>query len=319
MYQIIANPASRSGRGMKIWKELEPLLLKQQVVYSIFFTKGPGDAAKEAERLSLLNVKINLIILGGDGTVNEVLQGLKNPSAFIIGYIPTGSSNDLARDLKIPRNPAAALDLILHTGTPRPMDIGILQYNCNTFAASRLTTQAVTTTRLFADSCGIGFDAAVCEEALSSPFKDTLNRLGLGKLTYLMIALKQIIAARKIPCEIYLDDARQPIKLNRFLFIAGMIHQYEGGGFKFCPGADYRDGLLDICVVGSIPKIVIFLALPTAFFGKHYFVKGISRYYASSLRIKTATPLWVHTDGEVYTRADDITMRCVKDSITFIS
>ena len=166
-------------------------------------------------------------------------------------------------------------------------------------------------------SSGIGFDAAVCEEALASKFKNTLNKIGLGKLTYLSIALKQLIKARKVTCSITLADGKM-IRLPKFLFVAGMVHQYEGGGFKFCPGADYQDGLLDVCVVGNIPKWLILFALPTAFSGQHYRFCGIDRYSASCIHLETSIPLWVHTDGEVTAKSDYITMTCEKNKLQIL-
>ncbi|MDE5932012.1 MAG: diacylglycerol kinase family lipid kinase, partial [Lachnospiraceae bacterium] len=118
--------------------------------------------------------------------------------------------------------------------------------------------------------------------------------------------------------DLYLDD-KDPIHLDRFLFSAFMIHRYEGGGFKFCPNADAGDGLLDVCLVGHLPKLVILLALPTAFFGKHYLFPQIFHYRASRIVIKTSVPLWVHTDGEVYYKSDHICLSCEKQKARFLA
>lgn len=318
MYHIIVNPASRSGNGIKTWKIVEPLLLKRGIRYTVFLSKRRGAIARETQRLCSLNQPIKLIILGGDGTINEAIQGITSPERFILGYIPTGSSNDLARSLQLPTDPEKALNLILTATSPKSLDIGELTYHSNDSSIPSLFLGHNPKKRKFADSFGIGFDAAVCASALASPLKDKLNRLGLGKLTYLGIALKQIITAKRVACEIYLDGSDSPITLKRFLFITAMIHPFEGGGFKFCPQADSQDGLLDICVVGDFPKIIIPFVLPTAFWGKHYFVKGISFYRATSIRIKSATPLWVHTDGEVVTKSDHVDIFCKKRIISFI-
>ena len=84
------------------------------------------------------------------------------------------------------------------------MDLGILTYSDiiagDARERSRIKSSAVPAHRFFAVSSGIGFDAAVCEEALTSRFKSTLNKLGLGKLTYLAIALQQLIAAKRVSC-----------------------------------------------------------------------------------------------------------------------
>lgn len=307
MYHIIINPSSRSGKGLKIWKtEVEPALHQENVSYRSYFSREAGDVARIAADILNENKErpLRIILLGGDGTVNEALQGMKDTSGIILGYIPTGSSNDLARDIGIPREPAAALNLILHTGRTYPMDLGTVTYDDGT-------------RRRFVVSCGIGFDAAVCEEALHSNIKKFFNKIGLGKLTYLGIALKQLITARPVSCTLTLDDGA-PISIRRLLFITCMQHRFEGGGFMFCPAADATDGLLDLCSVANVPKLVILFALPTAFKGKHYFVKGIRPYRAKKIRIETSAPLWVHTDGEVNRRTRAFSVVCEPKSIQII-
>ena len=182
MYHIIINPASRSGRGAKIWAEqVEPALKAGNTEYQTYFSGKAGEVRQLAAQITAEHAAepdLTLIVLGGDGTINETLQGIADPSKVILGYIPTGSSNDLARDLGISKDPKAALNLILHNNTPRAMDLGRLTY---------LDEDQPEESRLFAVSCGIGFDAAVCAEAMSSRIKDTMNWIGLGKLTYLGI------------------------------------------------------------------------------------------------------------------------------------
>ena len=319
MYHIIVNPASKSGRGKKIWNEIEPVLLKRAIPYQVYFSKKAGDVANETKRLSKLNEPIKLIILGGDGTMNEAVQGMKPLSNFTVGYIPTGSSNDLARNLNIPKDPLLALEKILDGESTVLMDIGQLQYESIPPKASRLEEIGTGRSRRFLVSCGIGFDAAVCAESVTSPIKKFCNQIGLGKLTYLGIALKQLLTAPKSSCEIWLDDNEEPITLKNFVFIASMNHRYEGGGFMFCPNADYEDGILDLCVVGDVTKLTILRALPTAFKGKHYRFNGVDAHRARKVRIKTGKALWVHTDGEAKTQADCICMTLLDEKLKVIS
>ena len=307
MYHIIINPVSRSGRGLRIWsRQIEPALRAREISYRPWFSEKAGDAVRIAEKItSGTQEPLSLIILGGDGTVNEVLQGLIAPSRITLGYIPTGSSNDLARDLKLPRNPSDALDIILDSGFASPMDLGTVIYPDGE-------------KRRFAVSCGIGFDAAVCEEALHSGIKRIMNRLGLGKLTYLGIALKQLFAARAVSGKLILGEG-ETADIGNMLFTACMLHRFEGGGFMFAPDADAGDGLLNMCAVGDLSKLLILFALPTAFRGKHYRFDGISAYKARKLTIETTLPLWVHTDGEVTRKSSRICVTCEKDAIRMIS
>ena len=307
MYHIIINPRSRSGRGLKIWKEIvEPRLHRDGIVYRNYFSERPGDVARLAGEITgaAAGEPVTLIILGGDGTVNEALTGIRDTSNITLGYIPTGSSNDLARDLKLPKDPLEALELVLHKGSVHAMDIGIVTYPDGE-------------TRPFIVSCGIGFDAAVCEEALHSKIKNIFNRLGLGKLTYLGIALKQLFGAKAISGRLTLDDA-DPVNMNTLLFVACMLHRFEGGGFMFCPNADASDGILNLCAVGDLPKLLILFALPTAFKGNHYRFKGITPYQARTVTIETSAPLWVHTDGEVSRKSNRLTVSCRQGAVKML-
>lgn len=323
MYYIIVNPASKSGRGSKIWTQIKPALDGSSIEYKVFFSQEAGHVTRLVRDLSASFLKsaknsiLKLIILGGDGTLNEALQGITDFDHVQVGYIPTGSSNDMARDLKLPPDPLETLNRILTCKEPVCMDIGCLTYHNTSQQLHDQPNNPDVKQRYFAVSSGIGFDAAVCEEALTSKFKKALNKIGLGKLTYLAIALKQLIMAKKISCDLTLSDGRI-IHMPKFLFIAGMVHQYEGGGFKFCPDADYHDGCLDVCAVGDIPKWLVLMALPTAFVGEHYRFKGIDRYIVSQIHLETSAPLWVHTDGEVSTKSSSITMTCEKEKLHFL-
>ena len=312
MYHVIVNPASRSGKGLRIWKEqVEPVLKKENVSYAVHFSKQSGGVAKTVAKIFAdsgnlpKSEQLSLIILGGDGTMNEAVQAIPVGVGVTLGYIPTGSSNDLARDLGIPRKPEEALKLILHTGKARPMDLGVLTYPDGE-------------SRRFCVSCGLGYDAAVCEEVQRSRIKTVMNKLGLGKLTYLGIALKQLFATKAISGRLTLDDG-DPIDIGRMLFVAGMNHRFEGGGFMFCPDADDSDGLLDLCAAGDLPKLKVLFALPTAFKGKHYRFKGITPYRARRFTLETDTPLWAHTDGEVGRKAGRITVSCEHHAVRIIT
>lgn len=322
MYYIIVNPSSKSGRGIRIWQKLKPVFQERNIPYKLMLSTHIGQVAEFTREITRIDDNVNLIILGGDGTINEALQGIRDFSKVSIGYIPTGSSNDLARDMKLGKDPMKILDTILSGKVSRMVDIGTLTYGSRGEATSKLINYDVQKNiqdkRYFVVSSGIGFDAAVCEEALSSNIKDLLNKLKLGKLTYLGIALKQLIAAKPVTCDMYLDD-KEHVHADRFLFIASMIHKYEGGGFKFCPDADSSDGQLDLCFVGNIPKPLILVALPTAFFGKHYIFPHILHYSAQKVEIKTSVPLWVHTDGEVYFKSDHIYLSCEKQKLKFLA
>ena len=322
MYYCIINPSARSGIGKDIWTGLEYKFISAGLDYNPVFTKGPGHATKlmsqfiESAKDSELPIKV--IVLGGDGTLNEAINGITDFEKVIVGFVPLGSSNDFSRDLNYPKEYDDLLERIIDGQVIRTLDIGKLTYGSMTKPISRLCNDAPKKVRYFGVSSGIGFDAAVCEEALASGTKNFLNKIGLGKLTYGIIAIKQLLKADKIPCDIEFDNGRK-VHLSHFLFIASMIHHHEGGGFRLAPKANLTDGRFDLCIVGDMKRAKMFLALPFSFFGLHYIFKGVYKYRTSKIHIKTMIPMWVHTDGEVSVKSDDITLECLKQKLRLMT
>lgn len=291
-YSILVNPASKSGNGKHIWQEVKQILEENKIKYQVYFTKKSGDGTRYAKELTGENedVLLKLIVLGGDGTMNEVVQGICDFEKVEIIYIPTGSSNDLSRSLGNKMSTKERVSAMLESHRIQETDIG---------TATLINEKGETVLRKrFIVSSGIGFDAAVCEEAFRSRIKKTLNKFGLGKLTYLGIALKHLLALRAVPCEILVDDS-EILPVKRIMFVACMNHPYEGGGFKFCPDADYGDGLLDLCILGNMPKWKMLFALPAALKGKHTGFREVYLKRAKKVSVTLKEPLFVHTDGEV--------------------
>jgi YegS/Rv2252/BmrU family lipid kinase len=331
MLYIIVNPASKSGLGHKRWEIFKQQLNENHMVYSVFFTqkgKGAKDCVAEILKQSRIHTSALhnetspvfsakeaqdiLVVLGGDGTMNEVVNALLNSdlsadfkaAGLSLAYLPTGSSNDLARALQIDDDPAKLIARLKKRDSAcQHADLGYVTYEKNK-------------SRYFNVSCGIGLDAAVCKEALASPIKNTLNRLHLGKLTYAFIAVKQLIAAPLASCDITLDDG-EVRHFDKLLFAVAMIHPYEGGGIKMTPMADCRDGQLDIMVIANLAKWRALYLLPLAFFGLHVNAKNVYFFKSNSLHITTDTPLIVHADGEYCGTQQQLSVFCQKNLIKF--
>lgn len=283
MYTFIVNPNARSGLGQKLWLLVEADLKERGAKYQVFFTKYQRHATMIVQNLtSDLNLH-TLIVLGGDGTINEVIDGIAQLEKITLGYIPIGSGNDFARGLGLPTDTKQALDNILNPSHYSYINIGVLAYD--------------DTRRRFAVSSGIGFDAGVCHEASISRIKLILNRLRLGKLTYVGIALRQLLTLTPAKMSILLDDVRK-LTFDRTYFTAAMNLMYEGGGFKFCPNAGFDDDYLDIIVAAGLPKLKILALLPTAYKGWHTRFHGIYIYRCRKIDITSSVSLPVHTDGE---------------------
>lgn len=283
MLNFIVNPTSSSRNAEKVWKKVSKQLAKKMVTYNAFLTDGPGAATAFAREICEKEENPTIVVIGGDGTINEVFTGISDFSKVTLGYIPAGSSNDFARDIELTNDPEKALEYVLNPTKYIMLDVG--------------KVKAGDDEKNFAVSCGIGYDASVCHEALNSSIKDTLNKFHLGKLTYVVIALKQLIKAPRLNATITLDD-NEPIELKKFIFAAVMNHRYEGGGFMFCPAAKYDDGVLDVCSAHGISKLKVLRVLPTAYKGMHGRFKGIKICTAKRVVITTSMPACVHADGE---------------------
>lgn len=315
MYYFIVNPTSKTGLGEKYWQRVKKVLDEKKIEYKVTFSKKAGHVEQIVKKLTTgcKKEKIHLVILGGDGTVNEAIQGIEDFEKVIFSYIPTGSSNDLARDMGISRNPEEALDAILKAEKEIYMDMGLVHYD-KAFLDGK---EVEIPDRRFMVGCGIGFDAAVCEESMRSKFKNALNKIKLGKLTYLGIALKQLIQSEMIDGSIKIDD-QETIPVKRMFFTVAMVHHYEGGGFKFCPDAKTDDGLLDFCVASDASKLKVLQIIPTAFDGKHVNFKEIKMLRGKKAVIEAKKPMWVQTDGEVKTQASKISVSDLGKRVHFI-
>lgn len=263
MYYFIINPNSRSGAGKTIWNKLRGELALRKVAYKAYLTEYVGHAVKIAAEISSLGTPdepVRLVAMGGDGTIQEVLTGIRDFDNVIFGFIPTGSGNDFCRGMKLHTDPLLALDSILKEEHIQLMDVPRISTGNHHYR--------------FGVSAGIGFDAAICQEVLASKAKKYLNRVDLGKLIYFMVALKQIITTVPAPMTICLDGGRKRC-YKKVYFTAVMNQRYEGGGFMFCPDAKNNDGVLDVIVVEGLSKLKLLFCLPTAFWGKHTHFKGI--------------------------------------------
>ena len=294
MYYFIVNPNSRSGHGLHLWQEAENILKEKKIEYEVFFTEYPGHAMALSRQIAGLRLPCTLSVLGGDGTLNEVVNGLMETdfSHISLGYIPTGSGNDFARGLGLSTDIHACIERILKPEEFVFLDVG--------------QTRTPDFSRYFLVSSGIGYDAGICAEVSVTPMKKIFNRLCIGKLTYVVVALKQLIAYRTCPVSLRLDQ-KEICRFPMFFFLTAMNLKYEGGGAKFCPDASYDDGLLDFCLLGKLSKLKVLTLFPTAFLGKHILFKGIHMKRCRHMEVITQKPLPVHCDGEVLGKVTQVT------------
>ena len=188
MLYFIVNEKSKSGNAKQIWKEIEEVLKVRNVSYQAFVSEYRGHAGKLAAEICAMDDNdICLVAVGGDGTANEVINGITDFEKVRFGVIPTGSGNDLARGLLLSKDPKNGAIHILNAMKKSREDTWCMDLGEVNFGEEK---------RLFAISAGIGLDALVCKKALKSTIKDILNKIRLGKLTY---AATGVITAARLP------------------------------------------------------------------------------------------------------------------------
>ena len=304
MYYFVVNPISGCGKGKKIWNTIKKELDQLSVEYEAFLLRQKGEARTIAASLSALTQPFTLVVVGGDGTLNEVIGGLSSFINVTLGCIPTGSGNDFVRGLKLEKDPLTALHQILHPQKLRRLKIG------QTISPSGCRSA-------FCVSSGIGFDAAVCNGAYRSGMKDMLNWFHLGKLVYTGTALKQLFTSRLCPMKLTLDDGQELVYPHAF-FAAVMNLPYEGGGFRFAPDADPCSDRFTLCIAEGLSKPRILSILPLAFSGRHVGKPGIHLITCKRVVIQTGHPLCVHTDGEIFGFHEEVTFEAHPERLNVI-
>jgi len=263
---FIINPISGSNRKHKIPEIVRETIDQSKFDVDFFFTKCAGHATELAS--GLLDKEYSKIIaVGGDGTINEVAKALVD-SEVVLGIIPCGSGNGLARFLKIPLKIKEAVDLLNH-GKIMSIDYGII--NDNPFFCT----------------CGVGFDAHI-----GFKFAQSANR---GFTTYIKETIAAFFHYKPKKYTIKVDDAK--IKTRAFLVTAANAGQY-GNDAYIAPHADICDGLLDVCILNPFPKRKAFgigYRLFNRSMDRSEYVKVIK---GQSITIKRKKKGEVHLDGE---------------------
>lgn len=305
MYYFIVNPNARQGAGGKIWRRLEHKLIQNGVEYTAFLTTRKQDAKAIAEQLTEHCKEAKIIIaVGGDGTVNEILNGLSFDGQITLGYIPTGSGNNLARSLKLPGNPYKCLKKILNPRYHKLLDYGILSYGDDDTPEYRR----------FVVSCGIGLDGSVCHSLIDARQRKRLRFFQTGRLCYVLFGIKQLILAKPVKGYLILDGIKK-VEFNHIYFTSVHIHPYEGGGFRLAPKANCSDGELDVCVVHNSQKSGLIPILVDALLGRMGRHRGVRFYQCKEVQIHTERPMAVHADGESCYSQTDIHLRCVEKKV----
>ena len=312
MFEVIINPVGAGGRTMKIWQKTKEYLEQYHIEYREHFSTAEHGIRAIVSELTAGEGEVDLLIVGGDGSMNETVNGIRDISKVRLAMIPCGTGNDLARALAIPSDPETVVKLLQDNQVKRRINVGrMTMYNRYDRDLQPVEGEY---SRLFNISSGFGFDAAVCEEVQRSALKPALNRIHLGKLIYLYVAVHQIFTADRITCRIVLDDC-ETLEFSDLLLSVGMNTAYEGGGFRFAPAADPADDYIDFCFGDHITRLDFFRVVPQAYSGAHTSFPGFHLRRAKHADITIDRPVWIHTDGEIEWQSDHIRLELLAQKL----
>jgi len=280
--KVIVNPMSRGGAAGKTWPVLNRLLRSTGLPFDHEFMQGQGHGIELAREA--VNKGYNLVIaVGGDGTVNEVVNGLMDEDdgcRAALGVISAGTQNDIARMLGIPRDYLRACQLFRRFETVK-IDIGAVE----------CTLRNKIIRRYYINTAGIGFVTDVIEGSISHT---RLKVIG-GSIPYAIGVIPKAFEYRNKDVLICIDGEKRE---ERNFSVVVNNGRYLGGGRAF-PGATPYDGMLDVAVIGNISKKKALLNFPLFLTGTYYDPQKIKLKKARNVIIDSPQRLPIQLDGEI--------------------
>ncbi len=281
---LIVNPRSANGATGRHWHAIEQRLRSRlPLPFDVALTQRPGHATAIARQATGRYGQV--VALGGDGTVNEVVNGLIADDRPIrpdltLGIIPRGTGADFVRTLGIPRDLEGAIER-LAAAKLRQIDVGKIRYR------SPDGSEAV---RYFINEADIGMGAVVSDRVNRSS-----KRLG-GRLSFLRATLLTALGYRPHLVNLSLDGApAEPTLLGTAWFANG---QYSGGGIRMAPRARPDDGLLDVVCIGKLSHLQKVTFFPKLRSGAFIDLPQVTYRTARRIEAESAEPVPIATEGE---------------------
>lgn len=285
---VIVNPNAGKRKGRKDWPKIASKLEKHGINYQVEFTRERNHAlALTSEKISEGYRKI--IVVGGDGTLNEVANGIlfqahTRPEDILIGMIPVGTGNDWGRTYDIPRKYGKAVKVIKQQHTT-VQDVGFVKYKEKNLAKERY----------FVNVSGMGYDALVAEK--TNRMKD---RGRGGTMAYFLNIFTGLFQYKYTPFNIWVDDTE--VFSGRVLSMNIGICKYNGGGLMQLPDAIPDDGLIDVTVIKAISRLRIIRNVARLYDGSFVKLNFVSTYRGKTCMVVS------RPEGKVSLEADGETL-----------
>ena len=275
---FLVNPASANGSTGRRWAEMAHRAATRGLEGDTLFSQGPGQLGDLARKAADDGAKL-LVVVGGDGSVNEVANGIAGRDDVEIAVIPRGTGWDFARTYKIPHKLDGAVDVAL-TGRSRTIDLGRATYRA--WDGNEASTY-------FANVASAGMSGAIAQRA-----NDTTKVLG-GKISYLWATLAVFARWQNSELRLTVDDESRVGQMHDVVVANGRTF---GGGMIICPEAEPDDGLFDVLTIGDLTKGDLLVTLPKTYRGRHLPHPKAELLRGKVVTIEADAPLPVELDGE---------------------
>jgi diacylglycerol kinase (ATP) len=269
-YFLIVNLIAGLGRCKDLFPRVRAELDRRGIDYDLHFTNEPLEAT-DVCRMGIEAGFTHIVAMGGDGTVNEVANGLVGTDR-VLCVIPAGNGNDFVRTTGIPFDPIEALTVLVEGRTHR-IDLG-----------------RVAGERCVVNGLGIGIDAQVARDVLA------MERLR-GVPAYLYAAVKEVFRFKAFPVTVATEGWRVELQC---LSLGVANGPYAGGGFKLAPRAQVDDGSLDVAAIADFPRLERLVRLPQARAGRHLRLSRVHYRQVKDVTISSPATLVAHVDGEPF-------------------
>ncbi|MFW6386767.1 MAG: diacylglycerol/lipid kinase family protein [Bacillota bacterium] len=273
---MIFNPAAGNRNPEKVLQRIKKVFSRKGARVSYHTTEGPGEAVLAAEEAARAGADV-VVAAGGDGTINEVVNGIAGTGA-VLGVIPSGTGNDFARALGMPLDLEDSCRQIL-VGSTRAVDLGTVRK------------------RKFINCAGVGFDADVARRT------NRQRKYISGYWMYLLSVLEALMVYRTVPVKITLDGGKT-LECSPMLVAVGIGTSY-GGGIEIVPDSAMDDGFFDICVIDEVKGPNTLRYLYRALQGRHTELARTEIYRSRCVKLEMDTGLPYHVEGEVF-KADTL-------------
>lgn len=272
MIEIIVNPIAGKGKSMQNLAKAESIFRARGVEYNVHKTEKLGHATEIAKELTSKGEEVLLAVFGGDGTFNEVLNGIADFEKTTVGFVPSGTGNDYVRASDIPTDPEKAVERILAGKTGYTDFIQMQDRRCLNVAGGGMDT-----------------DTLVKYEEI---------KILKGKAKYYAALLAVLCKCKFHKVRISIDGGAPAEKSVFMIGIANGI--YIGGGMPISPHSVLNDGKLNVVIVNEIKKRkVLPLLLKFLKGGKHIEESCVEEYLCDSVKLEMLDECRVQADGEI--------------------